>query len=131
MTLLHEGLTKEIVRAFYDVYNTLGFGFLERVYENALAILLRERGFQVQQQAPISVYFQGSSVGEFFADLMVESLVIEELKAAEELRQEHLAQLRNYLRATDVEVGLLLNFGREPGLKRVFPTNDRKAVRNA
>jgi len=128
MTLLHENLTKDILKAFYDVYNKLGFGFLERVYENSLALLLRERGMRVQQQAPISVYFHGVAVGEYFADLLVDDLVIVELKAVEELRQEHLAQLRNYLRATDIEVGLLLNFGREAAFKRVFLTNDRKGV---
>lgn len=126
MPILHENLTQEIVRAFYDVYNKLGYGFLERVYENSLALLLGERNFQVRQQAPISVYFHGIAVGEYFADLLVNDLVIVELKAAEALRQEHLAQLRNYLRATDIEVGLLLNFGHKPTFKRVFLTNDRK-----
>jgi GxxExxY protein len=129
MALLHENLTQEILKAFYDVYNHLGFGFLERIYENSLALLLRERGFSVQQQAPISVYFHGFVVGEYFADLLVNDLVIVELKAAEELRQEHLAQLRNYLRATDIEVGLLLNFGQKATFKRVFLTNDRKDLR--
>lgn len=126
MTLLHEGLTQEIIKAFYDVYNNLGFGFLERVYENSLALLLRERGFQVQQQVAIFVYFHGVHVGEYYADLLVNDLVILELKAAEALRPEHLAQLRNYLRATDIEVGLLLNFGQKATFKRVFLTNDRK-----
>ncbi len=126
MALLHEDLTQEILKAFFDVYNKLGFGFLEKVYENSLALLLRERGFLVQQQSPIFVYFQGVAVGDYFADLLVNNLVIVELKAAEALRQEHLAQLRNYLRATDIEVGLLLNFGQKPTFKRVFLTNDRK-----
>lgn len=126
MTLLHEGLTQEILKAFYDVYNKLGFGFLERVYENSLALLLRERNFLVRQQAPVSVYFHGVAVGDYFADMLVNDVVIVELKAAEVLRQEHLAQLRNYLRATDIEVGLLLNFGPKPTFKRVFLTNDRK-----
>jgi GxxExxY protein len=126
MKLLHEDLTNEILGSFYEVYNKLGFGFLERVYENSLALLLRERGIDVQQQAPISVYFHGVLVGEYYADILVNDLVIVELKAAETLRQEHLAQLRNYLRATDVEVGLLLNFGHNATFKRVFLTNDRK-----
>lgn len=131
MTLLHEGLTQEIIKAFYDVYNNLGFGFLERVYENSLALLLRERGFHVQQQAPIAVYFHGAHVGEYFADLLVNDLIIIELKAAEALRPEFMAQLRNYLRATNVEVGLLLNFGQKPIFKRVFLTNDRKGPQSA
>ena len=131
MTLLHEDLTQEILKSFFDVYNKLGFGFLERVYENSLALLLRERGFLVQQQSPIIVYFQGVAVGDYFADLLVNNLVIVELKAAEALRQEHLAQLRNYLRATDMEVGLLLNFGQKPTFKRVFLTNDRKDPRHS
>ena len=128
MTLLHEGLTQEIIKAFYDVYNNLGFGFLERVYENSLTLILRERGLQVRQQAPIAVYFHGVPVGEYYADLLVNDLVIVELKAAEALRPEHLAQLRNYLRATDIEVGLLLNFGQKASFKRVFLTNDRKGA---
>ncbi len=126
MTLLHEELTKAIIGAFFDVHNQLGFGFLEKVYENALTLLLNERGFHVQQQAPISVFFHGAIVGVYYADLLVNELVIAELKAAESVHQEHLAQLRNYLRATNIEVGLLLNFGREPTFKRVFLSNDRK-----
>jgi GxxExxY protein len=108
------------------VYNKLGFGFLERVYENSLALLLRERGMAVQQQAPITVYFHENIVGEYYADLLVNDLIIVELKAAETLRPEHLAQLRNYLRATNIEVGLLLNFGHKATFKRVLLTNDRK-----
>lgn len=124
--MLHEDITGTIIRAFYDVYNTLGYGFLEKVYENSLAHLLRQRGLIVQQQAPISVQFYGVIVGEYFADLLVEDKVIAELKTVERLHQEHTAQLYNYLKATHLEVGLLLNFGRQADYKRVIFTNDRK-----
>ena len=124
--MLHEDITGTIIRAFYDTYNTLGYGFLEKVYENSLAHLLRHRGLIVQQQAPISVQFHGVIVGEYFADLLIEDKVIAELKTVERLHQEHTAQLYNYLKATRLEVGLLLNFGRQADYKRVIFTNDRK-----
>jgi GxxExxY protein len=109
----------------------LGTGFLEKVYENALAYLLRLRGLNVVQQAPISVYFQGIVVGEYYADLLVAEKVIVELKTAERIYPEHLAQLSNYLKATEIEVGLLLNFGRQTSFKRVILTNDRKVPKGA
>jgi GxxExxY protein len=124
--MLHSHITEKIIKAFYTVYNTLGYGFLEKVYENALVIELEQMGLQVAQQQKIRVYYNGQPVGEYFADLVVNNVVIIELKAAEALREEHKAQLINYLKATDREVGLLLNFGQSPEFKRVIFTNDRK-----
>jgi len=124
--VLHEEITGAIIRTFYKVYNTLGYGFLEKVYENALAHELAKQGFQVRQQMPIRVHYDGHLVGEYFADLVVENCVIVELKAAESLRPEHAAQLLNYLKATEIEVGLLLNFGPKPEFARKIFTNDRK-----
>ncbi|MBX3060744.1 MAG: GxxExxY protein [Anaerolineae bacterium] len=124
--MLHEELTGKILKAFFDVYNILGCGFLEKVYENALKIKLESLGLFVEQQKPIKVYFQGQCVGEYFADLLVNGLVILELKAAEHISPTHVSQLLHYLKATDVEVGLLLNFGLEPEFKRLLFTNDRK-----
>jgi len=124
--MLHEEITGAIIKAFYTVYNTLGYGFLEKVYENALVHELTKLGLKVRQQTPIKVYYAGQLVGEYFADLAVEDCVIVELKAAESLRPEHAAQLINYLKATDVEVGLLFNFGPKPEFARKIFTNDRK-----
>lgn len=119
----HSELTGQIINAFFHVHNELGFGFLERVYENALLLELQQRGFQVSQQVPIPVWYRGVKVGEYYADLLVNDCVILELKAAEEIVPEHEAQLLNYLKATRIEVGLLLNFGIKPQVKRkVFQT---------
>jgi GxxExxY protein len=123
----HTELTKQIIKAFYTVYNTLGYGFLEKVYENALAIELGRLGIEaVQQQAPIDVYYAGYKVGQYFADLLVEGQVLVELKATPELVEENEAQLLNYLKATTYEVGLLLNFGRKAEIVRKAFNNDRK-----
>jgi GxxExxY protein len=124
--MLHAEITDKILKAFFHVYNTLGYGFLEKVYENALAMTLRKWGLDVIQQHPISVYFEGIRVGEYFADVIVVERVIVELKAAEGLCEAHEAQLLNYLKATDIEVGLLLNFGPKAQFKRKFFTNDKK-----
>lgn len=123
---LHADLTGEIIGAFYHVYNALGYGFLEAVYQNALMVTLRKRGHAVEVRQPVEVRFEGVVVGKYFADLIVNRLVIIELKSVETLCDAHEAQLLNYLRATDIEVGLLLNFGPKPQVKRkVFP-NARK-----
>lgn len=122
----HGTLTSEIIRVFYDVYNTLGHGFLESVYENALVHKLRQAGLQVSQQAPWRVRFEDIIVGEFFADVIVADAVILELKTVERLSTAHRRQLHNYLRATRCEVGLLLNFGPEAEVKRVILDNERK-----
>jgi GxxExxY protein len=118
MSFKHKELTDTIIGAFYRVYNTLGSGFLEKVYENALTHELRKQGLRVVQQAPVKVFYDGIMVGEYFADLLVNELVILELKAAENLMPQHEAQLLHYLKSTDIEVGLLLNFGRKPEFKR-------------
>ena len=108
--MLHENITKKIIEAYYKVYNSLGYGFLEKVYENALKIELKRLNLKVDQQKNIKVFYDQFEVGDYFADLIVEDLVIVELKAAESLCEEHEAQLINYLKATNLEVGLLLNF---------------------
>lgn len=129
VTLKHHEITDKILHAFFKiVYPALGYGFLEKVYENALAIALRQMGLKVEQQARILVYFAGEVVGEYFADLLVEDCVIVELKAVQSIAPEHEAQLLNYLRATPYEVGLLLNFGPEPDFRRKAFDNDRKAT---
>ena len=122
----HFELTKEIIGTFYDVYNMLGYGFLEKVYENALAIELGIRGFQVQQQKPIAIHFRNQIIGEYFADILVNGLIILELKATRTLVKDHEAQLLNYLKATPYEVGLLLNFGPQPSYKRKAFSNHNK-----
>jgi len=125
MTLLHEDLTEKIIGAFYKVYNTLGYGFLEKVYENALKIELNDLGLQAVAQMPVSVYYKGQVVGQYFADLCVEKAVIVELKAAESLSEAHEVQLINYLKSTGIEVGLVLNFGKKPEFSRkVFEKRD-------
>ncbi|MGD8306152.1 MAG: GxxExxY protein [Ignavibacteria bacterium] len=120
---LHQKLTSEIISAFYKVYNTLGFGFLEKVYENALKFELEKMKLYVDKQKPIEVYYDGLRVGEYFADLIVENKVIIELKATEILIEEHELQLINYLKATEIEIGLLLNFGKKPQIRRKIFSN--------
>ena len=123
---LYKEETDEIIEAFYEVYNTLGYGFLERVYQNALYQELKRRGFDCKAQYPIKVFFKGQEVGEYYADVLVNECIILELKAADTLCKEHELQLINYLKATDMEVGLLLNFGERPQIRRKIYTNDRK-----
>ena len=125
--MFHEEITNKIICAFYNVYNSLGHGFLEKVYENALAIELKKLGLSVSQQESVKVFYDGMQVGDYFADLIVNGLVILELKSVEAIRNEHLAQLTNYLKATDKEVGLLLNFGKKPEFKRVVLGNESKS----
>jgi GxxExxY protein len=122
----HRELTQRIIGVFYEVYNELGHGFLESVYENAMAIALREAGLAAFQQAPVTVRFRGEIVGDFRADLLVDAAVIVELKAVSAIDPAHEAQLLNYLRATDIEVGLLLNFGPKPQFRRLAFSNERK-----
>jgi len=116
--LKHENLTGQIIKAFYKVYNTLGYGFLEKVYENALAIKLSKNNLTVIQQAPMAVYYEGHAVGNYFADILVQDLVILEIKAATSLVADHGTQLINYLKASKSEVGLVLNFGPKPEFQR-------------
>lgn len=124
--MLHENLTGKIIKAFYNVNDRLGFGFLEKVYENSMMIELRKMGLNVENQKNIKVYYDEIQVGDYYADLIVNDLVIIELKAAESLCPQHEAQLINYLKATKIEVGLLMNFGRKAEFKRKIFTNDRK-----
>ena len=119
----HQDKTKKIINAFYKVYNTLGYGFLEKVYQNALYIELCNIGFQCHAQYPIQVYYNEQKVGEYYADILVDNNIILELKAAEALCEENEFQLINYLKATDIEIGLLLNFGKKPEFKRKIYTN--------
>jgi GxxExxY protein len=131
MELLHKEITEKIIKCFYKVYNTLGYGFLEKVYENALAIELRKIGFEVKCQFPINVYYESEIVGDYYADIIVNNLVIIELKATKQLDEEHEYQLINYLKATKVELGLLMNFGKEAVYKRkVFMNCNKKLLNN-
>ena len=127
--MIYEEITEIILRDFYKVYNTLGFGFLEKVYENALSLELTKSGFRISRQKSISVYYDGEIVGDYYADIIVNDAIILELKSAESIRDEHFAQLTNYLKATNIEVGLLLNFGKKPEFKRMLFTNDIKKSR--
>lgn len=122
----HAELTKGIIGIFYEVYNELGHGFLESVYENPLTIALRAEGYEVHKQVAIPVSFRGQLVGDFDSDLLVNKTVILELKSCRSIVDAHLAQLLNYLKATEIEVGLLLNFGPRPEFKRVVFGNERK-----
>jgi GxxExxY protein len=114
----HQELTDAVICCFYTVYNTLGYGFLEKVYENAMMIEMEKRGLKGRTQQPISVRYDGKIVGEYFADILVEDVLIIEIKATTNIIPEHEAQLLNYLRATGKEVGILLNFGPSPQIKR-------------
>ncbi len=119
----HQDVTEKIISAFYAAYNTLGWGFLERVYQAAMEIELRKRGLHVIPQAPIKVLYEGVCIGEYFADLLVEGCVIVEIKAVERFAEAHEAQLLNYLKATTIDVGLLMNFGPKPEYRRkIFET---------
>lgn len=119
----YEEITERVIGAFYHVYNTLGWGFLEKVYHNALAIELTKRGVHAESQRRIDVLYDGRLVGEYFADFLIEGCVIVELKSVEALAPEHETQLVNYLKATDIDVGLLLNFGHKAQVRRkIFET---------
>jgi GxxExxY protein len=121
--LKHSDLTNGIIKAYYRVYNALGYGFLEKVYENALFIELMNNQYIVEKQRKILVRYEGINVGNYYADLLVENKVIIEVKASSTITNEHEAQLVNYLRATKIEVGLLLNFGKVPNFKRKIFSN--------
>ena len=120
--MINEELTKEIIACAYEVFNTLGSGFLEKVYENALVIELENAGFDIEQQAKIDVYYEEEIVGDFFADIIVDDTIILELLAVENLHKIHEIQLVNYLSATDIEIGLLINFGNKVEVKRKYKT---------
>lgn len=119
----YSDITSKVIKAFFKVYNSLGFGFLERVYENAMFIELNNMGLNVEKQKRLTVYYENQQKGNYFADFLIEVKVIIELKAVERLIEEHELQIINYLRATDLEVGLILNFGKKPEFKRKIFTN--------
>lgn len=127
--MLEQKLSNQVIHCYYKVYNTLGYGFLEKVYENAMYLELVNQGISCRKQCPIKVFYNEVIVGEYYADLIVENVLIIELKAAEYLAIEHEYQLINYLKATEIEVGLLLNFGKEPKFMRKIFTNDRKCLK--
>jgi len=122
----HKELTEKIIKVFYKVYNKLGYGFLEKVYENAMMLELKKEGIPAATQSPIKVIYDGEVVGEYFADILVANKVIVEIKAANRLVEENEAQLLNYLKATNIEVGLLLNFGAKAEVQRKAFNNIRK-----
>lgn len=127
--MLYKELSGRIISSFYTVYNCLGHGFLEKVYENALMVELKKNEVHVDQQKKIDVWYDGCKVGEYFSDIVVENKIILELKAADGIAPEHEAQLLNYLKATDIELGFLFNFGPRPQFLRRLFTNDRKTPR--
>jgi GxxExxY protein len=126
----HSDLTGKILGAFFQLHKEMGYGFSEKVYQAAFAILLEELGLNVEQQKPIKVYFHNKVVGEYVADMVVNSVVLLELKAIERLADVHSAQLLNYLKSTEIEVGLLLNFGPEAEFRRKIYDNARKGSLN-
>ncbi len=111
--ILYKDLSFKVVGLAMQVHNTLGFGFLEKIYENSLMVLLKREGIKAKQQAPITVYFEGENVGEYFADILIEDKIILELKSADNIVNAHRAQTLNYLKATGLNLAIILNFGKE------------------
>jgi GxxExxY protein len=122
LALVHGALTREIIGAFFDVYNELGYGFLESVYQRALPVALGARGIRSEREVPLAVQFRGVAVGAYRADLVAEGKVIVESKVAEKILPIHERQLFNYLKATSLSVGLILNFGPRPTFRRLLLT---------
>lgn len=116
----HATLTEKIIGVFYEVYNTLGYGFLESVYKNSMLVALKNAELEAVAEWPIEVWFQGESVGNFRADVLVDDKVILELKTGRTIEDKHVAQTLNYLKASRINVGLLMNFGHEPKFERLF-----------
>jgi GxxExxY protein len=127
----YEALTEKIIGVFYEVYNELGAGFLEIVYHRAMVVALRQSGLTAESEVSVPVFFRGVQVGDFSADILVENAVLLELKAVRDFEAAHEAQLLNYLRATKIEIGLLMNFGPKPRFKRLAFANDRKCCGSA
>jgi len=125
----HAALTDKIIGVFYDVYNELGYGFLESVYAEAMMVALRQAGLSARREVSVPVWFGSEKVGQYFADLLVDNTVLIELKAARNIESAHEAQLLHYLRATEIEVGLLINFGMRPQFRRLLFDNARKKIR--
>jgi GxxExxY protein len=126
MELLHKEISEKIIRCYYKVYNTLGYGFLEKVYENSFAIELKKAGFEVKCQQPIKVFYESELVGEYFADIVINDIIILELKASVAIQDEHECKLLNYLKATNIELGFLFNFGTTAEYKRKIFMNKYK-----
>ena len=126
----HSEVTETIIGVFYEVYNELGYGFLESVYRNSLRLALAEKGFSVEQEVPVSVYFRGNNVGDFRADLVVNRMILLELKTADQIVAAFESQVLNYLRSTSLELGLILNFGPRPQVRRLLLDNFRKHKKN-
>jgi GxxExxY protein len=129
LEIKHSELTEKIIGVFYDVYNELGHGFLESTYAEATAIALDEAGLTAARELAVPVWFRGKRAGQYFADLLMEDTVLLELKATRTIESAHEAQLLHYLRATHIEVGLLLNFGVRPQFRRLLCDNERKKIR--
>jgi GxxExxY protein len=128
--LLYPELTEKIIGVYYDVYNEVGHGFLESVYSNCMYVALRSEGLNVARELPIPVYFRGTDVGQFKADLVVQGCILVELKAVQNPDRSHEAQVLNYLRGTQLEIGLLFNFGsHKPQFRRFAFSNDNKKIR--
>jgi GxxExxY protein len=128
-TLKHGELTDKIIGVFYDVYNELGHGFLESTYSEAMAFALAESGLLVRREVAVPVWFREKKIGPYFADVVVDNAVLLELKTARTIESAHEAQLLHYLRATEIELGLLLNFGLHPQFRRLLFDNQRKKIR--
>ena len=127
---LYKDLTEKIIKCFYKVYDELGFGFLESVYEAALVIELQEMGLKIERQKELEVFYKGISVGKYRSDVIVENKVIIELKSINKLSTIHEVQLVNYLKATNIEIGLLVNFGEELTFKRKIFRNNSTCAKN-
>ena len=124
----HKDITEKTIGVFYEVYKELGCGFLESVYRDAMFFALSDAGLLVAREVPVPVWFRTRKIGTFYADILVNNSVLVELKAARTLDSSHEAQILNYLRATEIEVGLLLNFGPRPQVRRFAFDNDRKGI---
>jgi GxxExxY protein len=129
ISLRHSDLTEKIIGILYDTYNELGHGFLESTYKEALAVALEESGLSVAREIPVPVWFHRRKIGQYCADLMVEGVILLELETVRTLESAHEAPLLHYLRATEIEVGLLLNFGLRPQFRRLLFDNERKKIR--
>ena len=126
----HSDLSDKIIKVFYEIHNELGYGFSERVYQKALGIALCQIGLKVEEQLPIKIYFRGQEIGEYFADMVVNDVILIELKAVGQIVEEHEAQLLNYLKSTKIEVGYVMNFGKSAVFKRKVLDNERKGSLN-
>jgi GxxExxY protein len=122
----HAELSQKIIKVFYQVHSELGYGFSEKVYQKAFGLALREAGMKVDEQIPIKVYFHSQLAGEFFADMIINNLILQELKSSGSILEKHEAQLLNYLKASEIEVGYVMNFGKSASFKRKVFDNDRK-----